>query len=80
MNEQPIPGANEDDYAEQNELQGRFQLRIILDNNQTIWSNILEIGEIAEPEPIIRKVYYWQSLMIVRYQQADKIWYEKRLR
>ena len=79
-NEQPIPGANEDDYAEQNELQGRFQLRIILDNNQTIWSNILEIGEIAEPEPIIRKVYYWQSLMIVRYQQADKIWYEKRLR
>ena len=79
-NEQPIPGANEDDYAEQNELQGRFQLRILFDNDQTIWSNILEIGEIAEPEPIVKKVYYWQSLMIVRYQQADKIWYEKRLR
>jgi hypothetical protein len=45
-NDAPIPGATDDDYAEQNELQGRFQLRIELDGDQTIWSNILEIGEV----------------------------------
>ena len=31
-----IPGATEDDYAEQNELQGAFQLRLTMDNGQII--------------------------------------------
>ena len=84
-NGEPIPGANEDDYAEQNELNGIFQLQIRLDavvdnDDEYIWSNILEIGEVQAPEPIVKKVYHWWSLTIIRYQQGDRVWYEKKLR
>ena len=78
-NEEPIPGATDDDYSEQNELNGRFQLRIELDNNQTIWSNILIISDTKEEAPIEIKVYNWQNLYLIRYEQGDKIWTEKRL-
>ncbi|MBR7154286.1 MAG: hypothetical protein IKD12_03130 [Paludibacteraceae bacterium] len=84
-NGEPIPGANEDDYAERNELNGIFQLQIRLDapvdnDDEYIWSNILEIGEVQAPEPIVKKVYHWWSLTIIRYQQGDRVWYEKKLR
>lgn len=84
-NGEPIPGATEDDYAEQNELNGIFQLQIRLDapvdnDDEYIWSNILEIGEVQAPEPIVKKVYHWWSLTIIRYQQGDRVWYEKKLR
>lgn len=84
-NGEPIPGANGDDYAEQNELNGIFQLQIRLDapvdnDDEYIWSNILEIGEVQAPEPIVKKVYHWWSLTIIRYQQGDRVWYEKKLR
>ena len=84
-NGEPIPGANEDDYAEQNELNGIFQLQIRLDapvdnDDEYIWSNILEIGEVQAPEPIVKKVYHWWSLTIIRYQQGDRVWYEKKFR
>ena len=78
-NDEPIPGATDDDYSEQNELNGRFQLRIELDNNQTIWSNILIISDTKEEAPIEIKVYRWQNLYMIRYEQGEKVWTEKRL-
>ena len=88
----PIPGATEDDYSEQNELHGRFQLRIELDNNQTIWSNILEIN-VQRPttndqlqvhifnchgQPV-REDQLTRGIYLYRYQQGDTVWTEKRL-
>ena len=89
-NEVPIPGANGDDYSEQNELCGRFQLRVEMDNGQTIWSNILEIGETQVEEPIHVRIYdshgvpvqenqVSHGVYLYRYEQGDRKWTEKRL-
>lgn len=89
-NEEPIPGATEDDYSEQNELHGRFQLRIELDGNQTIWSNILEINtEQAAPLPVHVRIYnshgmpvaedqVTHGIYLYRYEQGNHEWTEKR--
>ena len=89
-NEVPIPGANGDDYSEQNELCGRFQLRVEMDNGQTIWSNILEIGKPQVEEPIRVRIYdshgvpvqenqVSHGVYLYRYEQGDRKWTEKRL-
>ena len=78
-NEEPISGATEDDYAEQNELNGIFQLRVTLDGDQIIWSNILTISPSETEVPIEIKVSNWQNLYLIRYEQGDKVWTEKRL-
>ena len=89
-NETPIPGANGDDYSEQNELCGRFQLRVEMDNDQTIWSNILEIGKAQVEEPIRVRIYdshgvpvqenqVSHGVYLYRYEQGDRKWTEKRL-
>ena len=89
-NEVPIPGANGDDYSEQNELCGRFQLRVEMDNGQTIWSNILEIGKAQVEEPIRVRIYdshgvpvqenqVSHGVYLYRYEQGDRKWTEKRL-
>ena len=88
--ELPVAGATEDDYAEQNELHGRFQLRIGLDGNQTIWSNILEINtEQAAPLPVHVRIYnshgmpvaedqVTHGIYLYRYEQGNQVWTEKR--
>ena len=89
-NEVPIPGANGDDYSEQNELCGRFQLRVEMDNGQTIWSNILEIGKAQVEEPIRVRIYdshgvpvqenqVSHGVYLYRFEQGDRKWTEKRL-
>ncbi len=89
-NDAPIPGATDDDYSEQNELCGRFQLRIVLDNEQTIWSNILEIGEAQEELPVrvtifnswgmlVRESQISHGVYLYRYEQGEKKWTEKKL-
>lgn len=88
--EKLIPGATDDDYSEQNELHGRFQLRLELDDNQTIWSNILEINAEQMAQPI--QVYIYDSrgmsvrenqithgIYLYRYEQGDRVWTEKKL-
>jgi hypothetical protein len=85
----PIPGATDDDYSEQNELHGRFQLRIELDNNQTIWSNILEINvqrsttndqlqvHIFNCHGLpVREDQLTRGIYLYRYQQGDTVWTE----
>lgn len=85
-----IPGATDDDYSEQNILNGRFQLRITLDGGEDIWSNILEIVHPEEEEPLHVRVYdsrgrevreecMHQGVYLFHYQQGDRSWTEKRL-
>ena len=89
-NEQPISGATEDDYAEQNELHGVFQLRVTLDNGQTIRSNIISILDTQDQQPLHLQVYNSQGVLIpekrvthgmylFRYEQGEKVWTEKRM-
>ena len=88
-NDEPVLGAIDDDYAEQNELNGRFQLRIELDNNRIIWSNILEIGEAKAELPVYVHIYdshgmpvredqVMHGIYLYRYEQGDKVWTEKK--
>ena len=89
-----IDGAIEDDYAEQNELNGSFQLCIRLDqavddDDEYIWSNILDIHPVEEPLPVIKRVYDAHGIpvseqqmnhgvFLIRYEQGDRVWTEKR--
>ena len=88
-NDESVLGAIDDDYAEQNELNGRFQLRIELDNNRIIWSNILEIGEAKAELPVYVHIYdshgmpvredqVSHGIYLYRYEQGDKVWTEKK--
>ncbi len=83
-----IPNATEDDYSEQNELQGIFQLRVTLTNDQTIWSNTLTINAPQQDAPLQKTIYdaYGKSIpeeqinrgiYLIRYEQADAVWIEK---
>ncbi len=49
-----IPNATEDDYSEQNELQGEFQLRLHMGDGRYVWSEILTIqpGQTQAPSRI----------------------------
>ena len=94
-NGESIPGATQDDYAEKNELYGRYQLCIRLDeavdnHDEYIWSDILEIGEQVAPLPVTKHIYNSSGIQIredrmsrgiylILYQQGDKFWTEKRL-
>lgn len=52
-NGQPVPNATEDDYSEEEELNGSFQLHVTLDNNKLIRSNILYIKAAAPQETLV---------------------------
>jgi hypothetical protein len=89
-NQKPIPGATIDDYAEQNELNGIFQLRVTLDNEEYIWSNILEIFG-SNPETPVRIHIYnsrgervsetqvTHGFYLYRYEQGEHSWTQKRM-
>ena len=82
--EAPVWGATEDDYAEQNELHGIFQLRVTLSGDQIIWSNILELLEETEETPLNVHIYNSRGEEVTedylyRFEQGDVIWTEKRL-
>ena len=88
--EAPVWGATGDDYAEQNELHGVFQLRVTLSGDQIIWSNILELLDEIEEIPIQVHIYNGRGeevteeqvthgVYLYRFEQGDAIWTEKRL-
>ena len=89
-NDSPVPGATEDDYAEQNELHGRFQLRVTLDGEQIIWSNIVEISDSIEEIPArvhiydshgaeVREDQITHGIYLYRFEKGGTIWTEKRM-
>lgn len=52
-----IPDATEDDYSEQNELQGDFQLRILMSDGRYVWSEILTIQPAQTQAPSRIMIY-----------------------
>ena len=87
-NEQPISGATEDDYAEQNELCGVFQLNVKLDDGRSIWSNIIEIKAKADVQTRVQiynsqgmpvsEEQLSQGVYLYRYEKGDEVWIEKK--
>ncbi len=88
-NEQAIPGATGDDYAERNELRGVFQLNVHLDDGRSIWSNIIEI-EGPEGAPTRVQIYNSQGMPVsegqmtrgvylYRYEKGEERWTEKKI-
>ena len=90
-NGEPIPGANEDDYSEHDELHGEFQMILKLDGDEDICSNILEINiEQHAEQPIQVRIFnshgmpvsenqITRGIYLIRYEQGDKQWTEKKL-
>ena len=87
----PVAGATDDDYAEYEELKGKFQLRVTLDNNQTIWSNIIELRNSEDYRPVRKRIFnssgtevsedrIMHGVYLYRYEQGDKVWTEKKVR
>jgi len=88
--EQPIPDATEDDYSEQDELHGRFQLFIRMDGDEHAWSNIIELLDTPEPLPLTKRVYNSMGLPVredqmtrgvylIYYEQGSNRWTEKKI-
>ena len=87
----PIPGANEDDYSELDELHGTFQMILTLDGDEEVCSNILEINTaLQEEQPVhvfiydsrgvpVRENQVTHGIYLYRYEQGDKVWTEKKL-
>ena len=83
-----IPNATEDDYSEQNELCGVFQLNVKLDDGRSIWSNIIEI-KAKDDVPTRVQIYNSQGMPVseeqlsqgvylYRYERGDEVWIEKK--
>ncbi len=67
-----IPGAEGDDYSEQNELRGVYQLRILLDGGQTAWSNIIEINTPAEVQSSRLRIYDSRGWLVYSAEREDE--------
>lgn len=59
-----IPNATEDNYSEQNELQGAFQLRLLMNNDRYVWSEILTIQPAQTLTPNRIRVYNHNGTLI----------------
>jgi hypothetical protein len=89
-NGEPIPGANEDDYSEYDELRGTFQMILTLDGDEEVCSNILEINTaVQEEQPVhvfiydsrgvpVRENQVTHGIYLYRYEQGDQVWTEKK--
>lgn len=89
-NGEPIPGANEDDYSEFDELRGTFQMILTLDGDEEVCSNILEINTaVQEEQPVhvfiydsrgvpVRENQVTHGIYLYRYEQGDQVWTEKK--
>ena len=85
-----VSGATEDDYSEQNELHGCYQLVVRLSNGRDIRSRIVEILDTPEPAPIQMQIYdsrgmpvrenqVTYGIYLYRYEQGGRVWTEKKL-
>lgn len=87
---EPVPSATEDDYSEQNELHGSYQLVIRLSDGSYVRSTIVEILDTPEPAPVRVQIYdsrgmsvqaghVTHGIYLYRYEQDGRVWTEKKL-
>ena len=84
-----IPGATIDDYSEDHELHGHFQLYVELDQGEHAWSNVIDLSDTPAPQPVHQRIYNAQGILVgeeklshgvylIVYEQGDRVWTEKR--
>ena len=66
-----IPDATGDDYSEQNELQGDFQLRLELADGQFVYSYILTIAASVSNVPARVRVYNSRGELVVEQETTE---------
>ena len=69
--DEPIPDAVQDNYSEQKELYGKYQLRLQLSNNEYRWSNILVIGSDTKPPMTMVRIYNTYGHLLMRYETEN---------
>ena len=85
-----INDATADEYSEQNELHGIYQLLIWMNEDTYAWSNIITITDTPEPQPVIMHIYnsngmpvteqrLTPGIYIYHYQQGDRVWTQKKI-
>ncbi|MBO4250677.1 MAG: IgGFc-binding protein [Paludibacteraceae bacterium] len=85
-----IDGATEDDYAEQQELSGIYQLRVLLDDDRSVWSRQLEITNTSEPQRVTKRIFNGYGIEVdevqmrhgvylIMYRQGEYTWTDKIL-
>ncbi len=85
-----INDATADEYSEQNELHGIYQLLIWMNDDTYAWSNIITITDTPEPQPVIMHIYnsngmpvteqrLTPGIYIYHYQQGDHVWTQKKI-
>ena len=88
-NEEPVFGATQDDYSEENELHGTFQLRVTL-GERVVWSKIVELLDFNEEIPVQVQIFnsngeqveeeqIGHGIYLYRFEQGSSVWTEKRL-
>lgn len=84
-----IPGATIDDYSEDHELHGHYQLYVELDQGEHAWSNVIDLSDTPAPKPVHQRIYNAQGILVgeeklshgvylIVYEQGDRVWTEKR--
>ena len=71
-NGEPVAGATEDDYSEENELHGVFQMILTLDGDEEVCSNIIELlDEIEEIQPASMRLYNSNGRLLKEWETED---------
>ena len=68
-----IIGATEDDYSEQNELLGDFQLRLHIDDGSYVWSEILTIQPALTQAPSRIRIYRHNGHLIYQAEGENTV-------
>lgn len=68
-----IPNATEDDYSEQNELQGAFQLRLLMSDGRYVWSEILTIQPSQTQAPSRIRIYNHNGYLFYQSEKETTI-------
>ena len=70
--DEPIAGATEDDYSEQNELHGVFCLLLHFADGGSVWSNIIDLSRTPTAAPVHVKAYNSSGILIREWQTSDE--------
>ena len=85
-----LSGATADEYSEQNELHGTYQLLVWFADNTYVWSNIITLTDTPEPQLVITRIYnsngmpvsgqqLTPGIFIIYNQQGSRVWTQKKI-
>ncbi len=70
--DEPIAGATEDDYSEQNELHGVFSMLLHFADGSSVWSNIIDLSQTPTAAQVRVKAYNSSGILVREWQATDE--------